>query len=142
MIEKPPESGEGKQRILARLRSLKFDQWWMVAIIALVLGVVAGQVMVKVSVDAPPDSLPTEGSGGSQYPELLRNSFMDGCVESAERDVGRSDATQICNCMVEKLEASYSLEDFISVVSRIQGENLPPSLQTLLTDCVQASKED
>jgi len=117
--------------------------WHLVAVLALFLGIVAGQAMVKVGARAEEVPPPLEpGTGGSSYPEELRKSFLDGCVGSAERNVGRTDAQEMCKCVLKKLEDAYSLDDFVTIVSRIQNEALPPTLQSLISECVRGSGED
>ncbi len=117
--------------------------WWMIAVVALGMGAIVGQVWVSQTiVPSAVEEFPDEGTGGSRYPEDLRESFMEGCVSSTEQNVGRSDGTRICLCMVEKLEAAYSMEDFMLILSRIQGEALPPQLQSLLSDCLADVNSD
>ena len=86
------------------------------------------------SVDPPGTSgSPVAASGGQPYPDFVVQSFLFGC-QGQSPDDGRKAA---CGCAINKIQASYSLADFLNVSAQIaQQGTLPQELTTIVLQCV------
>jgi hypothetical protein len=87
------------------------------------------------SVDPPgvASTTPAASGGGAPYPEFVVQSFIQGC-EGLNPDNQRKAA---CGCAINKIQASYSLADFLNFSAQIvQQGTLPQDLTTIVLQCV------
>jgi hypothetical protein len=82
------------------------------------------------NVDPPSAST---ASGGAPYPDVVIQGFLLGC-EGSSPDGQRKSA---CACAINKIQATYSLTDFVNLSTQIvQQGALPQELTTLVVQCV------
>jgi hypothetical protein len=85
------------------------------------------------SVDPPGTAGGQPPSGGTPYPDIVVQSFRQGC-EGQNPDDGRKAA---CSCAINKIQAQYALADFLNLSAQIvQQGTLPQELTTLVLQCV------
>ncbi len=74
----------------------------------------------------------------NSYPEELVQIYMDSCVNSAVNGgVPREIATNYCRCSINRIQARYTLDQFLAIVQSRTGNQLPPQLEEIATLCVQ-----
>jgi hypothetical protein len=75
----------------------------------------------------------TTASGGTPYPDVVVQGFRMGC-EGQNADIGRRAA---CGCAIGKIQATYSLADFLNLSAQIvQQGSLPQDLTSIVLQCV------
>jgi hypothetical protein len=78
------------------------------------------------------DSVETDGGGGGEgFPQTVVDNYMRGCT------AGGQATEEYCECSLEQLEKTISLEEFIELEESFTttGE-LPQELQDAVTACV------
>jgi hypothetical protein len=63
------------------------------------------------------------------YPDVLVQSFMQACIGG---DAGKR---PVCQCAIDKIQAQYTLVEFINFAQRIEGGELPPELENIAIGC-------
>ncbi len=75
----------------------------------------------------PATSPSTEGGSGT-FPQAVRDSFLDACLVQGTQGY--------CQCVLEGLEATYTLEDFSSMEGSLgDPNNLPPEVTEIIAGC-------
>jgi hypothetical protein len=78
------------------------------------------------SIDPPADQ-------ATVYPDALVQGFTDACTG------GDPSKQPLCQCAINKIQAQYSLGQFVVLAQGIQGGDLPPELASIAIDCAVAA---
>ncbi len=71
------------------------------------------------------------------YPSQLVRVYMDSCVRTASTaGVPTELATSYCRCSIDRIQSTYTLEQFLELVQNATPGTLPPELETIATACV------
>lgn len=82
----------------------------------------------------PSDSI---GSSPESYPPEYRDNFLSSCELNAESYMAVGEAEDYCQCVLENLEASMSLEEMLEAEQAMMaGENSNLNIETLAAACV------
>lgn len=83
-----------------------------------------------------PSSAPTQLAQNT-YPSELVKVYMDSCVGSAASgDIPREQATSYCQCSIDRVQSTYTLEQFLQIVQSAPRGQLPPELEQIAAACV------
>jgi hypothetical protein len=86
------------------------------------------------SVDPPANAQPP-ATAVNPYPDIIVQGFMRGCLGDAPDDQKRN----TCSCAINRIQASYSLTEFINISSDVlQSGTLPPEFVNIVVQCVLA----
>ncbi|MBV8718810.1 MAG: hypothetical protein JO318_03645 [Chloroflexi bacterium] len=67
------------------------------------------------------------------YPDTIVQGFLGGCQSQAPNDAQLASA---CNCAIQRIQATYSLTDFLSISANyIQEGTFPPDFTALVATC-------
>jgi len=84
------------------------------------------------SVD-PPASAQAPAPQANAYPDLVTQSFIRGCLGDNPDDQKRN----TCNCAINRIQATYTLAEFLNISADIlQQGTLPPEFLNLVVQCV------
>jgi len=50
--------------------------------------------------------------------------------------MGKEKATTYCNCTLEKIEAKFSLEDFLAMAAKMNDGDMPDALMSVIKSCL------
>jgi hypothetical protein len=68
------------------------------------------------------------------YPDMLVQDFTNGCTS---QDPGNPQLAATCNCAIGKIQAMYSLADFLQLsLNFVQSRTFPPEFTNLIIQCV------
>lgn len=71
----------------------------------------------------------------NKYPEIITTNFMEGCLEEGNVD--------LCECMLEKIEANYTLDEFIEIADQMErnitSDETREFMNKIALDCVELS---
>lgn len=90
------------------------------------------------SLESVPASLaaPTHLAQNTYPPELVRV-YMDSCVRTASSaGVPAELATSYCRCSIDRIQSTYTLNQFLELVQSATPGTLPPELETIAAACV------
>jgi hypothetical protein len=82
--------------------------------------------------EPPPEPEPDEpsggGGGGDDFPPGFRKQFVDSCAQGGA-------PRSICACTFDRLKSRYSFTEFVDLLSKARGGNLPPPVQNAVQQC-------
>ncbi len=55
-----------------------------------------------------------EATKSGKYPDTVRDSFMEGCVEEGNKTFSATQSRQLCSCQLGGIESKVSMEKFLS----------------------------
>ena len=71
------------------------------------------------------------------YPPELVGVYMDSCVRTASNaGIPPETATSYCRCSIDRIQSTYTLNQFLELVQSASPGTLPPELETIATECV------
>ena len=93
----------------------------------------------EISIDAGED---TSNAESGQYPDEIRTTFLDSCVQSAGgselSDADFAMVEDLCGCVLESLEAELSYDEFVEAEQDIlAGTASGIDLEAIATLCMQ-----
>lgn len=79
----------------------------------------------------------SSGNKGDAYPSDVRQNFLSSCEASASANVSFDQAEQLCECLLGKIEAKYTIEQFIEAEQNIfAGRASGIDLESLAASCL------
>jgi len=73
-------------------------------------------------------------TGGGAYPAAVRDAYLKSCVGGAS-SMGDK-AKPYCSCTLKKIEAKYSLDEFVKLANKMQGGDLPDEFMSIVKSCL------
>jgi hypothetical protein len=71
------------------------------------------------------------------YPPELIAIYMDSCVGSAsDSSISPELIQRYCQCSIDTIQSTYTLEQFLAIVQRAAPRQLPPELESIAEVCV------
>ena len=80
------------------------------------------------------DSSGGEGSSGAKYPAGVRTAYLQSC-EGGAASMGDK-AKPYCACTLNKIESKYTLDEFVKLATKMQGNDLPPEFMAIVKSCL------
>jgi hypothetical protein len=89
------------------------------------------QTTPTVAMPEPPttDTTPAPSSGG--YPAGFRKKFVDSCESGGA-------PRSICGCTFDKLKARYTFPEFVALLGKVKGSNLPGPVRDAVQQCARS----
>jgi hypothetical protein len=82
--------------------------------------------------EPPPEPEPEEpssgGGGGDDYPPGFRKQFVDSCAQGGA-------PREICGCTFDRLQDQYTFPEFVELLGKADGGNLPPPVRNAVQQC-------
>ena len=78
--------------------------------------------------EPPPEPETEEPSGGDEYPPGFRKQFVDSCAQGGA-------PREICGCTFDRLQDQYTFPEFVELLGRADGGNLPPPVRNAVQQC-------
>jgi pSer/pThr/pTyr-binding forkhead associated (FHA) protein len=79
--------------------------------------------------EPPPEPEPEEPSSGSDgYPPGFRKQFVDSCAQGGA-------PREICGCTFDRLQDQYTFPEFVELLGKADGGNLPPPVRNAVQQC-------
>lgn len=79
---------------------------------------------------------PTRLARNTYPPELVRV-YMDACVRTASNaGIAAELATSYCRCSIDRIQSTYTLNQFLELVQSATPGTLPPELETIAAACI------
>jgi len=76
--------------------------------------------------DPPPE--PDEPTSGDDYPPGFRKQFVDSCAQGGA-------PREICGCTFDRLQDQYTFPEFVELLGKADGGNLPPPVRNAVQQC-------
>lgn len=73
----------------------------------------------------------------AEWPPGVRDSFLNGCVESAGEPLGQERATRYCACTVARIDRDFSASEVAALERAELPEPLIRRLQQVSQQCLQ-----
>jgi FHA domain len=81
-----------------------------------------------VAMPEPPPEEPAEEPSGDGYPPGFKKQFVDSCASGGA-------PRSICACTFDSLKEKYTFTEFVDLLSKAEGGNLPPPVENAVRDC-------
>lgn len=89
------------------------------------------------SLESVPSSsaAPTHLAQNTYSAELVKG-YMDSCVNAASNaNITRELATSYCQCSIDRIQSTYTLEKFLELLQNATPGTLPPEIETIAAAC-------
>ncbi len=87
-----------------------------------------------ISVGLIPLAIPALAQQTESYPSEVVQSFMESCVSN-----GGTEA--MCSCVIEGIQAEYSLEEFTQITTEIETKEPPAKLVEIAQSCMSSQEQ-
>jgi hypothetical protein len=89
------------------------------------------QTTPTVAMPEPPTTDTTPAPSSSGYPPGFRKKFVDSCESGGA-------PRSVCGCTFDRLKARYTFPEFVSLLGKVKGSNLPGPVRDAVQKCVNS----
>jgi FHA domain len=89
------------------------------------------QTSPTVAMPEPPTTDTTPAPSSGSYPPGFRKKFVDSCESGGA-------PRNICGCTFDKLKARYTFPEFVALLGKVKGSNLPGPVRDAVQQCARS----